>query len=398
MALVGWLVTRIETTRAAASVLARATGTRCTATLLLALPAVACGPGERTPGTGDDGIGSGFSAGDDGGGAGDDASDDSSPDDGGSPLLDMPTSGGDGGGDPGCGEGQLCGECEIPPHLPCDAAADTPLIRALGLNCPDEPQYQLETTGSAQALGKRSSFGNLGAFPPQEGSQYLVLGSGPVANLGNVNSNCDVDLGAFDPQTLPAPLVGADVGAETCTENPELIGSGDCSNTVAAQLSGTVQDYTSITITANVPDTVNSFSYDLAFFSIEYPIYYQSIYNDMYIGWLESEAWTGNISFDEAGQPISLNAGFLDYRDANAVTDPQCTGQCSAPELHGTCMQGHAGTKWLTTTAAVVPGEEITLELAIFDQSDSRLDSYVFLDNFRWGCEGDQPPQTEPVG
>ena len=25
------------------------------------------------------------------------------------------------------------------------------------------------------------------------------------------------------------------------------------------------------------------------------------------------------------------------------------------------------------------------------------LDSYAFVDNFQWGCEGDQPPSTVPI-
>jgi hypothetical protein len=39
-----------------------------------------------------------------------------------------------------------------------------------------------------------------------------------------------------------------------------------------------------------------------------------------------------------------------------------------------------------------------TLVLAIFDLSDPNLDSYVFLDNFLWGCDGDHPPSTIPEG
>src|SRR5690606_31741518 len=123
--------------------------------------------------------------------------------------------------------------------------------------------------------------------------------------------------------TLPAPMVGSDVGGQTCADNPDLIGMGDCSNTIESQLAGSVNDYTELRITATVPNGVNSFSYDLAYFSFEYPDYYLSVYNDMYIGWLESEVWTGNISFDEMGAPISLNAGFLDYRDANPPNDPE---------------------------------------------------------------------------
>jgi hypothetical protein len=296
-----------------------------------------------------------------------------------------------------CGEGELCeGECEIPPHTPCDANANTPIVQALGLNCPGDYQVSFSTNGSAAAIGTRTAFGNVGAFPPQEGSQYVVIGSGRTDELDSA-LGCNSDLGAYDPINLPAPMVGTNVGAQTCADNPALVGTGDCSNTIENQLAGSVNDYTELRITATVPTSVNSFSYSLAYFSFEYPDYYLSVYNDMYIGWLESEVWTGNISFDEQGAPISLNAGFLDYRDANPPNDPMCQGNCSAPELHGTCMQGHAGTKWLTTSAGVKPGEMITIVLSIFDMSDSILDSYAFVDNFQWGCEGDQPPSTVPI-
>ena len=62
-----------------------------------------------------------------------------------------------------------------------------------------------------------------------------------------------------------------------------------------------------------------------------------------------------------------------------------------------TCMDGHGATRWLTTQATVVPGEDITVVFAIFDMGDSVLDSYVFLDNFLWGCEGGNPPSTTPI-
>ena len=35
---------------------------------------------------------------------------------------------------------------------------------------------------------------------------------------------------------------------------------------------------------------------------------------------------------------------------------------------------------------------------AIFDLSDSILDSYAFIDNFQWGCDPTGTPQTEPEG
>lgn len=365
---------------------------------LVCLVGVGCAP-ERSDDVGiDDGIGEdldGLTTVD-----GDDNEDDngsSSSDDG--PLLDM---GVGSEGEVPCGEGELCeGDCDIPPHTPCDAAANAPLIQTMGLNCPNEPQVTVTTNGSPAAMGRRNAFGNAGLFPPQEGSGYVVIGSGEVADLDGAAdaflTYCSQDLAGFDPGTLPQPIVGSDVGAQTCTDNQALVGTGDCSNTIAAQLTAGAYDYTEIKFTVSVPTTVNSFSYDLAFFSIEYPDYFQSQFNDMYIGWLESEAWTGNISFDGQGNPISLNAGFLNYKDSCAPNDPMC-GSGVAPALHGTCMETHAGTAWLTSQAGVVPGEQITVVFAIFDQGDGILDSYVFLDNFQWGCEGDLPPQTVPIG
>ena len=111
----------------------------------------------------------------------------------------------------------------------------------------------------------------------------------------------------------------------------------------------------------------------------------------MFIGYVESDGWTGNVSFDEIGNPISLNAGFLDFRDDDL----------DLPEFAGTCFEGHGGTRWLRSTAQVVPGDTITLVVAVYDLADSVVDSYAFLDNFRWSC--DMPggplgePQTEPV-
>jgi hypothetical protein len=290
-------------------------------------------------------------------------------------------------------------QCTIPEHVACDNGTNDP-FKAMGLNCPGELQVQATTYGNPSAIGVRSTFGQGGTFNAKEGSQYAVIGSGLVGDLnkqtpgGDDNSgptHCNDDLGGFDPgNNLPAPLKPYDVGGD-CTQNLGLLGSGDCSNTIQEQFeAGTsANDYTELRFVLQVPPDVVSFSYDFAFFSVEYPDYYMSPYNDLYIGWLESEKWTGNISFDNQGNPISLNAGFLDFKDSP-------NGQL--PQFQGTCMRQHAGTNWLTTTAGVTPGETITVVFAIMDLSDSILDSYVFLDNFKWGCEPTGKPSTMPPG
>ena len=122
------------------------------------------------------------------------------------------------------------------------------------------------------------------------------------------------------------------------------------------------------------------------------------MYNDFYVAWLESEQWTGNISFDDQGNPVSLNARFMNLLDADADGHPDCPegSGCTAPELAGTCMQGAAGANWMHSVATVTPGENITLVFAVMDLGDAIKDSYVCLDNFAWGCEGGSAPFTTP--
>ena len=325
--------------------------------------------------------------------------DDDSDDETGEIRLDLGSQAS--GGQQDCLEGEECPmECEAGEHVPCDDGTSDPFA-AMGIGCTGEVQVTTTTQGSAVSFGVRTGFGPTDTWAPREGSAFAVIGSGDVADLdietpaGDSDSaptHCNDQLIAdgVDPgATLPAPLQPLDVAGD-CTTNPALIGTGDCSSTVQAQFDagGDAFDYAELRMIATVPGGSESFSYDFAFFSTEYPVYFGSQFNDMYVGWLESEAWTGNVSFDEMGNPISLNAGFLDFQDDGAAL----------PEFDGTCMKQHAGTRWLSTTAPVTPGEQITLVMAVFDLADKQLDSYVFLDNFEWGCEGTTGPVTEPVG
>ncbi len=370
---------------------------RSTPSLACLLLLGGCGDEREDPTlTGDSVDGGGIPVDDDGEGSGDDG-DDGDGGDGGEKLDVV---GGANDGLP-CAEGGNCDdECEAYEHTPCDNGT-TDLFNAMGLGCPGDAEVTVSVDGSLAAMGVRTGFGNTAEWAPREGSAFAVIGSGLVTDLDTETpmldndvgpTHCNDDLGAeYDKGVmLPAPIRTTDVAGD-CAADPTFLGTGDCSNTIQGQFSqgGSANDYTEIRIEATVPPTNNSLSYDFAFFSTEYPFYFGSGFNDMYIGWLESESWTGNISFDNQGNPISLNAGFLDFRD---------DGGTMAPELAGTCMKRHAGTRWLSSTAPVTPGEDITLVLAVFDLSDSILDSYTFLDNFGWGCEGTSTPETKPVG
>lgn len=248
-------------------------------------------------------------------------------------------------------------------------------------------------SGGLWARGRASPPETSDEFPPREGEKFVILSSGiasqMVTTVGGTISN---SMGGGSLLDLPPPMTRVPVSAtETCADNPALVGTGDCSNTIDIQYSqgGDANDLAYMRLTAEVPANTFGFTYDFAFFSVEYPVYYQSIFNDMYVAWLESEGWTGNISFDEFGSPIALNSGFLDFKDSPTPVfdDPDCLAGCSAPELAGTAAQGHAGTRWLTTNAPVVPGETIEVYFAIFDLAEWDYCA-------RWGSATTTPRRT----
>jgi hypothetical protein len=288
-------------------------------------------------------------------------------------------------------------ECAAEQHTPCDEVDGDP-IEAIGL-CPGEATVTGGFNGHAEGLRVLSQWGQAATFTPREGQSFLVLSTGDLAQRsdvpadeGDVAYHCNSWFAGgdgMDTTKLPPPLTTKSVDGD-CLGDPSLLGTGDCSNSIQQQFdqSGFKYDYQELRLTLTVPPGAESLSLDFAFLTKEYPIWKDRPYNDMFVAWLESEHWTGNIAFDMQGNPLSLNAAFLELYD----------DQGDLPEFAGTCMRYSAGTRWLTSTADVVPGESIDLILAIFDLDDVNWDSFVLVDNVRWGC-GDTPgPITEPAG
>jgi hypothetical protein len=55
-------------------------------------------------------------------------------------------------------------------------------------------------------------------------------------------------------------------------------------------------------------------------------------------------------------------------------------------------------TGWLSTTAPIQPGEDVTLRFVIFDEGDGMYDSSALIDNFQWGATSVSGPSTGPIG
>ena len=289
------------------------------------------------------------------------------------------------------------GDCAPPSPVSCDDLSDDPL-HVLGLDCPGGIPTSGAVDAPPGALGAHA--GSLGPYEVREGEQVLILSTGiadhlPLAGdqLAAVCEEASLD---FCPSTrhqqgpmldLLAPMTIDPVDPDaTCGGRPDPVGQGDCSNTLFAQLTACggpceIEDYAELRVSLTVPAQVYGLAFDFAFLSVEWPEGENSAFNDMFVAWLESDSWTGNVSFDDEGNPITVKSSFRDY-----------TGN----ELEGFAMDGQAGTRWLTTDFGVSPGETVELVLAVFDVTDDSIDSVVLLDGFRWTCTG-TPPTTAPV-
>ena len=209
------------------------------------------------------------------------------------------------------------------------------------------------------------------------GSSYIVPGSistpGSQAtmfdtfeNLGALTPNDPQGMGFLftgDVQRLPGDLMDYDYPAPGFSSEDG--------------------DHATLEVQLQVPPFANSFTFDFNFLSREFPDWVGGIFNDHFEVWLTSQAFTGQICFDSAGNLVTVNNGFF-------VVD----GRQSPFVLDGTGFDRHGATGWVTTQAPVVPGEVITLSFEVFDLGDGVLDSGVLLDRFRWSIEDPDDPES----
>lgn len=220
-----------------------------------------------------------------------------------------------------------------------------------------------------------------GGVVPQAGPTMAGISSGAMRDQndpGYINPNGGTDFGRTG--NPPAAYLAANGGA--------LPSSAGCSGNCPAGAGA--NDSINLRLRIRVPTNALSFAYSFRFFSSEYWTWACTTFNDFFLALLDTTAAgipaDGNISFDALNNPVSVNNGFFD--SCVAMGCYVCPSGQGA--LIGTGMElGNTGggTSWLQTTAPIVPGEVITLELAIFDVSDGILDSLVLLDAFQWSID-----------
>jgi hypothetical protein len=280
------------------------------------------------------------------------------------------------------------------PPAPCDAAGsgkNDPTSLAQAIELCDPRFFKGAMMNGPSDPRARNVLGNFGVLKPQAGAAMSLLSNGVA-----VDENA---AGYANPQRGTS-LAGANSFANPL---PNLVGASNCGQATSVV---TVHDYTELVLTLRAPTNAKSFSFQFQFFSGEYPDFVCSQYNDEFLAIVQSMktyAQPTNISFDAMKNPITVNSGF--FTVCTNGTTPQ-TMHCTHPptDNNGSGYEVADGgpipggsTGWLSTTAPISPGEDVTLRFVIFDEGDHVLDSAVLIDNFQWGAQAVMGPSTGPI-
>ncbi|MEZ4365322.1 MAG: choice-of-anchor L domain-containing protein [Kofleriaceae bacterium] len=250
---------------------------------------------------------------------------------------------------------------------------------------------------------------------PQAGARLIELSSGVAADANDSNpASGDFSGDIMNTESdFPADFLAANGGS--------LPNAPGCPGPNGS----TAFDAVMLTLRIRTPSNARSFSLSTNFFSAEYPEWVCSPYNDFFLVLLDS-AYAGDpanpadknlatyTAADGAVYPVGVNLAYGNtglFRECQngatgcefGATPGNQTTCTSSSQLLGTgfdepspgaCAAGSVlggGTGWLTTSGNVLPGEVITVRIAVWDTSDPVLDSLAVIDNFRWSIESTDP-------
>jgi len=233
------------------------------------------------------------------------------------------------------------------------------------------------------------------SLEPLEGDRFLMLSTGAARDPGDNGYEIVLDKG----YTGVAPD-GYPQEATQC----------------GGVITGEPHDDIALEVTMKAPPLAEGLAFDFIFYTREWPVYICTPFNDFFVALLSprrADQLTDNISFDNMGNSISVNAAFLDVCNCPGAGD--CIVPPANPSFVYECEEGdlslqdtgfetdpmfpnwsHGGTQWLTTSAPVEPDETVTLRFAAWDSADGLFDSSILIDNFRWLGDAEGPPVTEP--
>lgn len=235
-------------------------------------------------------------------------------------------------------------------ELACDKKFESPPV-VLGLRPENVQEVVVRGPAPKQAVKAVSRLYQSNRLLPLEGYRMLGLASGPVGDPGTTGGQLSGE--AF---LHPSPRFMGQA------KNPRPPGS-------------TVFDLHQIALKLKAPQNARSFSFDLNYFSAEYPEYVGQQFNDTFLAILEAKSTNDgaptNISFDPNGKPIEVNNNYFENK-FHPIPNT------------GTGFDSDGSTGWLRTSWPIKGGEAFTLTFTIHDEGDGVYTSLAVLDNFRW--------------
>jgi hypothetical protein len=260
------------------------------------------------------------------------------------------------------------------------------------------------------AQGKDRTWGVVSArYVKADGTDGMNQAShGVLPNFGVANVQQGASMLALSSGTARAPgMPGyqSSSGAQMGTNSQPPAGYPKESPACPGVTTGGVFDPAALELVVRVPTNAKSFTFNLNFYTFEFPDYICSEFNDFYVTMMNPRPPglpDDNISFDQDGNPISVNNSLLQVCSAQNAGGKNFPCPLGPSLLQNTGFTGpiigeHAATGWLQTRAPVEPGSEITLRFAIWDSGDAVLDSLVLVDNLQWSLDPAAGSTTEPV-
>lgn len=266
-----------------------------------------------------------------------------------------------------------------------DAAPATKADRRWGVLAARWTSASGEPRAPGPQAGIMEAFGV--AVHPQDGQRLLVLSTGrarlPEQPGACKGPSCTTSSNVDPPDYFPQAVPGCEGGS-------------------------IISDDVALEVDLRAPTNAAGFSFAFKFHSFEYPAWVCTPYNDQFVALVSPAppgSINGNVAFDAKHDPVSVNLGWFDVCDPIGMPDfalncgapvscpappsPYCPGGAAALAGTGFDLWGDAGaTRWLSTTAPVTGGAEITVRFAIWDTTDQSLDSTVLLDDFAWITAG----------
>ncbi len=216
--------------------------------------------------------------------------------------------------------------------------------------------------------------------PGVSGLQVTLTGAGLAAGLfeGFPELPAGMERPAKGVILSSGNVKDAEATANTSGEKSTGFGTPGDSD-LSALVDGQTFDAVALTLTFTSDSSVKGVTFDFLFGSEEFPEFVNTMFNDDFGVFLDGQ----NISFDQNGNPISVNNNFFELN--NDIWNPG--NPATAGKLQVSLPFEYDGlTPLLTTSKALKPGTH-TLKFVIGDTGDSIYDSVVYLSKLRFKLE-----------